>query len=105
MRMVQKNVLNLHGLIDQADGRYRVVGVSLTRQDLDSYVRSENLQIPIYADIRTDVRDSYRLGGPPETIVVSPEGKVLKIWMGAYEPPTRSEIEQFLGVHLPGCCS
>lgn len=101
----KKNIANLHALINQAGSRYRVVGVALTRQDLDSYINGEGLRIPVYSNIRSDIRNVYRLGGTPETIVVSPESKVLRVWQGAYEPQIRAEIEQFLGVDLPGCCA
>lgn len=100
----KKNLANFHALIDQAGGRYRVVGIALTRQDLDAYIRNENLRILILADVRGDVRDTYRLGGTPETIVVSPASKVLKVWSGAYEGHLQAEIEKFLQVRLPGCC-
>ncbi|MFZ0321020.1 MAG: redoxin domain-containing protein [Candidatus Sulfotelmatobacter sp.] len=68
----KKNLPNLHALIDQAGTRYRVVGIALTRQDLDSYVKHENLNLPIYSDVRSDIRGVYQMSGTPETIVVSP---------------------------------
>jgi peroxiredoxin len=101
----KKNVTNLQALIDQSAGRYRIAGVSLTRQDLDSYIKSQNLHLPVYSDVRADIRAVYGLGGTPETIVVSPQSKVLGVWMGAYEPNTRVEIEKFLRIRLPGCCA
>jgi len=48
--------------------------------------------------------DSDRLRVAPTTIVISPEGKVLKVWTGAYRDGLRQEIEAFLGVHLLRCC-
>ena len=100
----KKNIANFHALIDQAGTRYRVVGIALSRQDLDLYVKDENLRLPIYSDIRTDIRNVYQLGATPETIVVSPEGKILKLWSGAYEEWIKTDIETFLQIRLPGCC-
>lgn len=101
-RWCKKNITNLHALIDQAGSRYRVVGIALTREDLDLYTKNENLNFPVYSDIRSDVREIYHLGATPETIVVSPAGKVLKVWYGAYEKQTKPDIETFLQIHLPG---
>lgn len=101
----RKNLTNFRALIDQSNGRYRVVGIALTRQDLDLYLQEQKFQVPIYADIRSDVRDIYHLGGTPDTIVVSPAGKVLKVWHGAYQADTKRDIERFLQVHLPDIVS
>ena len=45
---------------------------------------------------------SLGLGSTPQTIVVSPEGKVLKVWTGAYDDKLKSEIEDYFGTQLPG---
>jgi peroxiredoxin len=100
----KKNLANLHALIDQAGTRYRVIGIALTRQDLDAYVKNENLSLPVYSDIRTDIREAYQLGVTPETIIVSPESKVLKIWRGVFQESVKKDIERFLYIQLPGCC-
>jgi len=60
--------------------------------------------MPVYADIKPEVRAAYQLGSTPETIVVSPDNKVMRVWHGAYENGVKQEIEKFLQVHLPGCC-
>jgi peroxiredoxin len=100
----KKNLPNFHALIDQAGTKYRIIGIALTRRDLDSYITTEALRLPVYADIRSDVSEAYRLGGTPETIVISPESKVLRVWHGAYQEGIQAEIEQFFRVHMPGCC-
>jgi hypothetical protein len=41
----------------------------------------------------------------PETIVISPDNKVVRVWHGAYETAVRQEIEKFLQVRLPGRCA
>ncbi len=42
------------------------------------------------------------LGPTPQTIVISPQGKVLKSWVGAYHDKTQREVETEFGVLLPG---
>lgn len=34
--------------------------------------------------------------------VISPEGKVVKFWQGAYDKATLGDIEEFFQVKLPG---
>jgi protein-disulfide isomerase-like protein with CxxC motif len=100
----KKNLPNLHALIDASGSRYLLVGISLTSQDLKEYLIKEKLSIPVYADIKPDVRSAYQLGGTPETIVISRDNKVMRVWRGAYEGALKQEIENFLQVQLPGCC-
>jgi hypothetical protein len=100
----KKNLGNLKALIDNSQSRYRVVGISLTRQDLREYVDRERLGLPVYTDIGDLTRASYRLAGTPTTIVVSPGAKVLKVWSGVYTDHIRREIEAYFDIQLPGCC-
>jgi hypothetical protein len=45
---------------------------------------------------------AYKLRSTPQTIVVSPEGKVLQNWVGAYVGGQKSQVEAFFHVSLPG---
>ncbi len=99
-----KNLENFRALIAQANGRFRVVGLATTRLGLAEYLARERLTLPVLADLDPAVASAYELTGTPTTIVVSPEGKVLRIWSGAYADGIREEIETFLGVHLLPCC-
>jgi hypothetical protein len=49
-----------------------------------------------------DVKLKYRLGGTPQTIVISTDGKVLQNWVGAYADKQQMEVEKFFGLTLPG---
>jgi len=44
---------------------------------------------------------AYRLGGTPATIVVSPEGKLLREWKGAYMGDAKHQIEEYFDVSFP----
>lgn len=101
----KKNLENLRVLIDKSGARYKIIGVSLTREDLKEYMEREHLAFPVYTDLTDATKSIYRLGGTPETIVVSTEGKVLKVWLGAYTNDLREEIQGYLGLQLPGCCA
>lgn len=99
-----KNIDSFRSLIAQAGTGYRVVGLATSRQDLEEYLRRERLTFPVFASVDSAVVAAYHLGATPTTIVISPEGKVLKVWTGAYQGGLRHEIESFLGVHLLPCC-
>lgn len=43
----------------------------------------------------------YGLGSTPQIIIVSPDGKVLQNWVGAYTGVEQAEVEKFFGVTLP----
>lgn len=103
-RWCAKNLDNFKSLIAQAGQSYRVIGLSMTRQDLASYLSREHLNVPVFADVDSTIVSAYQLSATPTTIVVSPSAKVLKVWTGAYQEGTRQEIETFLAVHLLPCC-
>jgi len=46
--------------------------------------------------------NAYKVGGTPNTLVISPEGRVLKNWRGAYMDDLQREVEQYFEVELPG---
>ncbi|MGE0887721.1 MAG: hypothetical protein AB7P14_29725 [Blastocatellales bacterium] len=55
----------------------------------------------IYKQPTEEAIEQLGLGSTPQTIVISPEGKVLKNWVGAYGS-SKPEIEAYFGVQLPG---
>jgi len=55
-----------------------------------------------YANIPPNVVSALNLVSTPQTLVVSPNGKLLKHWRGAFAGKIQAEIEQYFGVKLPG---
>jgi hypothetical protein len=45
---------------------------------------------------------SLGLGSTPQTIVISPEGRVLKNWTGSYGEQVQAELEEYFQIRLPG---
>jgi peroxiredoxin len=97
-----RNMSNLKTLLDQEGSHYRFIGVSLSEEGLAQYVLKNDLKLPIYSGLSSEVLKTYKLGSTPQTIVVSPEGKVLQDWVGAYVGDQKSQIEAFFHVALPG---
>lgn len=97
-----KNIMNMRALADKAGDRYRFVGLSLSSDKLSDYVAENRLQFPVYTDLPFAPLRDYKLGGTPQTIVVSPDGEVMKTWSGAFADNLQKDVEGFFGVDLPG---
>jgi len=97
-----RNMDNLKTLIDKESGTYRFVGLSLSEEGLADYIAKNDLKLPIYSGLPNETKQAYKLSGTPQTIVVSPEGKVLQNWPGAYVGDQQKQVEAFFHVNLPG---
>ena len=97
-----KNMMNVKALAEKAKGRYRFVAFSLSPNKLAAYVAEHHIQFPVYTDLPIVPLRDYKLGGTPETFVVSPQGEVLKVWSGAYADELQKDVESYFGVTLPG---
>jgi peroxiredoxin len=97
-----KNISNVKTLAEETRGRYRTIGLSLSSTGLREYVNKNGLEFPIFTDLPPQVVLSYRLGGTPETLLVSNAGKLIREWKGAYTGSTKKEIEEYFKLELPG---
>lgn len=97
----RENIVKLGELGD----RFRFVALSLTESGLKEYVEKQHFKFPVYTRVPAEAITSLGLGTTPQTIVISPEGRVLKNWTGAYSERTRGEVEEFFQTRLPGLTS
>ena len=97
-----RNIDNFKTLVDKDSDGYRFIGISLSEQRLMEYVTKNALKLPVYSRLSPDTVKAYKLGSTPQTIVISPEGKVLQNWSGAYVGQQAAQIEAFFHVTLPG---
>jgi peroxiredoxin len=97
-----RNMDNLKTLTGREGDRYRFIGLSLSEEGLPEYIAKNDLKFPVYSGLSPETLRTYKLGGTPQTIVVSPEGKVLQDWAGAYVADRKSQVEAFFHVTLPG---
>lgn len=98
-----RNVDNIRQVAANLKGNYRIFGLTLSLQNFDRLKDEDHrLDFPILGELDPQVIQAYQLGGTPQTVVVSPQGKVLKNWVGAYAGPVASDIESFFAVKLPG---
>jgi len=102
----EQNVESIKFLAQARHEDYQFIGISLSSNQLKEYVERINLPFPVYHTPTLEVSKTYRFSRTPQTIVISPEGQVVKIWFGAYGnlygKNTQSEIEDFFQVKLPG---
>jgi len=101
-RWCSENLANIKALANETRGKYRLIGLSLNKEELNTYVEKNNFDFPIYTDIPTAVESAYKFGGTPQTLVISPEGKVIKNWIGVYTGDVASDVESYFKVSLPG---
>jgi hypothetical protein len=97
-----RNYENLTALVREKQASYRFIGLAMSppADPQRASVVPEGM-LMLY-DIDPKTREAYGLGPTPHTIVVSPEGRVVKSWRGAYARQTATDIERFFSVDLPG---
>jgi hypothetical protein len=97
-----RNTPNLKAILSAAGKTYRAFVISLVEEDLKDYRAEYGIAEPILVGVSKEAIDEYHMGGTPQTLVVSPDGMVTDVWMGAYiDTQKRAEIESVLGVTLP----
>lgn len=96
-----RNEPSVKQLIAQKSGEYRFIAISLTMDGAAKYATDHGLGIPLYADVSESIMKAYKIGGTPQTIVVSSSGVVLANWSGAYLGKQKDQIEKFFSIELP----
>lgn len=96
-----KNEGSIRLLIAEKGDEYRFIGVSLIEEGAASYATEHVLGAPLYAGITEEQKTAYKMGGTPQTIVISPKGAVVASWYGAYLGRQKEAIEEFFDVELP----
>jgi peroxiredoxin len=97
-----RNLDNIKTLFDNEREKYRFVGLSMSPEGLEQYVAKNDLKLPVCSGLSTETLKAYKMSGTPQTIVVSPEGRVVRNWSGAYEGDQISQVKAFFQVKLPG---
>lgn len=96
-----KNERSIQQLIAEKGGEYRFIAISLVEQGTAEYQSAHGLGVPLYTGLSEDMKNAYKMGGTPQTIVVSTEGVVVANWNGAYLGKRKEDIEDFFEVDLP----
>ena len=97
-----RNLNNIREIYSKARGRYRILGLSLSEEGLASYAAQHSINFPLYKNPSADGDLIKRLGGTPRTLIVSPDGKLIENWFGAYTGSLKTRVEEYFGFTLPG---
>lgn len=97
----KRNAQAVNWLASKTTAKYVVIGVSLHDEGLSEFIDQHRLAFPVYKTTTNSNLEAYGLGITPETIVIAPDGSVVKSWNGAYLDGKRAEIEKFFRVSLP----
>jgi len=96
-----RNLPKIQALGRTKSGQFNFIGVSLTAEGLLPYLDKADLPFPVYSSPAEETMAAYRLNGTPETIVINPESRVVRVWMGAYTRELDGEVSQFFSMKLP----
>lgn len=96
------NMPNWKRIVDGLDRRsYRIVAVSIVSDGVKDYINQYGLtDVPIIAEVDPKSRASYEMRSTPQTMIISPNGTVEKVWTGVIEPKDWSELGPSLGLAL-----
>jgi peroxiredoxin len=97
-----RNLQNIRSLASSIQGKYRILGLSLSSSQLDEYMMKNNLPFSVYKSIDENSKKTYKLGATPQTLVISPESKVIKNWYGVFSNDQQKDMEEFFATKLPG---
>lgn len=97
-----RNQANIQALARERGKTYRFIGLSLSDDHLKQYVTKNGITFPVYSRLDSEAISALGLGSTPQTLVVSPEGKLAGNWTGAYGGPLQAEVEKYFGMQLPG---
>jgi hypothetical protein len=79
--------------------RYRIVALS-TSASIAPVIDRHRLTFAVYGGLPETVRRALGFGGTPHTVVVSPEGRIVQSWVGAFRGNVRRQLERHFGVRL-----
>lgn len=96
-----RNLANIQALARDRGKTYHFVGLSLTNEHLKEYAARSGIDFPVYS-VGTEAINALGLGNTPQTLIVSPDGKLLANWVGAYGGDLRVDIETYFAMKLPG---
>jgi peroxiredoxin len=96
----EQNVDHWKSILKKADGEaFRFIAISTV---LDSSItkefirRHDLLDLPVIAVTDRASREEYNLSMTPQTILVSSEGRIERVWPGSLEEGKQADLEQYL---------
>jgi hypothetical protein len=97
----EQNFTYLQQMAVQSTDKYHLVTLSLERA-ADGVTNLTTSNSKNLFDPSIESKITFDLSATPTTMLFSSEGKLEKIWKGAYHAERQKDIEKSLGVHLSG---
>lgn len=101
----KRNLPNITALSAARQSDYRFIGLSLSTSGLQEYVAANHIAFPVYSYPFANDQKLFSVGGTPATLLVSPDGSVRQLWLGAYSGYTQKKVEEVFRLKLPGTAS
>ena len=98
----ERNLQNAKYLYEKTQNQYQFIGLSLQKDSAYKYSEEKDISFPVYYNPSDSNRVEYNFRSTPSTYVISPEGKVVGFWSGAYGNEMLKDVEDFFGLKLPG---
>jgi len=100
----KRNLDNALNVEQAAKQKFDFISLSLTKDGLHDYVsQPSHLQNVVYLDPKEPLSGpSSIFDGTPETIVIDTDGRIVKVWYGAFTGSTKSDVEEYFKITLPG---
>lgn len=96
-----KNMANWQALVREKSESFQFVTVSLSPLKFKEYIEDNRLPLPAVSPSFGKNPTLNDITGTPQTIVVGPDGIVIKVWFGAFTPDVKRDVETFFEASLP----
>lgn len=97
----KRNLTSVRALAEQTADRYRFVGLSIGNAATTNYDDQHEVNFPVYVPTSQGNLSLYKLERTPHTLVISPDGYIVKSWQGAYMGDMTRQLRDFFGVEIP----
>jgi hypothetical protein len=98
----KRNYPMIRQLAVQARSRFRFVALSVTQDGLSEYAAATPLGFPTFGSRSRAALLDYGISSTPTTLVISPNGNVLRRWKGAFVNHQLADVEAYFSVRLGG---
>ncbi len=97
-----RNLRNIAAVHEKQQNNFRFIGLSVLRSNSPSSTDSGEPPFDTYFNPSDLSRLEYGFRSTPATYIISPEGKITNLWLGAYNEKVVKDIEEFFDLELPG---
>jgi len=96
----ERNKHLIKALAARVNPRFSFVGLSTTETGLKESITKEPLGFPVFTSTSRAGLLNFGVSSTPTTMVISPQGRVLRRWKGAYIGTQLKAVDEYFGVRL-----